>query len=101
MLAKGMNTRGKYTFETSAWLPTRLLLERDTELAKAVDALVHWAEARGAIPNLIAAAVAAKPFDRNLGDFAKSSGQCFDRGNAVLVRDKARKDKWVSLVTDK
>ena len=38
---------------------------------------------------------------RNLGDFAKSSGQCFDRGNAVLVRDKARKDKWVSLVTDK
>jgi hypothetical protein len=38
---------------------------------------------------------------RSLGDFAKLSGQCFDRVDAKLVRDKTRKDEWVSFVTEK
>jgi hypothetical protein len=38
---------------------------------------------------------------RRLGDFAKLSGQCFDRLSATLVRDKTRKDNWVSFVSEK
>lgn len=34
---------------------------------------------------------------RNLGDFAKLSGQCFDRANATLVRDKTSKDNWIGV----
>ncbi|NJM56491.1 MAG: hypothetical protein HC857_02150 [Synechococcales cyanobacterium RU_4_20] len=38
---------------------------------------------------------------RTLGDFAQLSGQCFDRVNATLVRDKTTKGNWVSFVTPK
>ncbi len=39
---------------------------------------------------------------RNLGDFAELSDQCFDRTEAVFVRNKERKDNWISFVkTDK
>lgn len=38
---------------------------------------------------------------RNLGDFAKLSGQCFDRANATLARDKTSRDNWISLITER
>ncbi len=45
--------------------------------------------------------VAYAEHPRNLGDFSSLSDQCFDRGKAKFVRDKTRKDNWVSFVAEK
>jgi hypothetical protein len=38
---------------------------------------------------------------RNLGDFAELSGQCFERADAKLVRDKTKKGNLVTFVRAK
>jgi hypothetical protein len=38
---------------------------------------------------------------RSLGDFAKLSGQCFSRGDAILVKDKTTTENWVSFTRAK
>ena len=40
-------------------------------------------------------------YPRSLGDFEKLSGQCFSRTDAMFVRNKQRKDNWVSFISGK